>query len=170
MHRGSAGVSELNQRLQEKLNPPSAGKLEFHHGGRVFRLQDRVMQIRNDYDKQVFNGDMGRIVLMDLEEQTLSIDFEDHVVAYDFTQMDEVVHSYAVSIHKSQGSEFPVVVIPILSQHYMMLQRNLLYTGVTRARQMVVLVGEKKAIYMAVRNNRITQRNTRLSARVALKN
>ena len=166
MHRGSVGVSSLNERLQEALNPPAVGKAEFRHGGRVFREGDRVMQIRNDYDRQVFNGDMGHILQIDLEESVVLIDFDGRVVRAEFSQLDEVVHAYAVSIHKAQGSEFPVVVIPILTQHYLMLQRNLLYTGVTRAQKMVVLVGSKQAIAMAVHNDRIASRNTRLAKRL----
>jgi exodeoxyribonuclease V alpha subunit len=166
MHRGAVGVSDLNQRLQEALNPPGGGKLEFRHGHRIFREGDRVMQIRNDYDRLVFNGDMGYLTQIDLEESVVQIEFDGRAVQAEFSQLDEVVHAYAVSIHKAQGSEFPVVVIPLLNQHYMMLQRNLLYTGVTRARKLVVLVGSKQAIAMAVRNNRIASRNTRLALRL----
>ncbi|MGC9347578.1 MAG: SF1B family DNA helicase RecD2 [Anaerolineae bacterium] len=166
MHRGAAGVSALNQRLQAKLNPPDHRKPEKDHGSRVFRQGDRVMQIRNDYERQVFNGDMGAITNIDLEDHLVTVDFEDNPVAYEFTQLDELVHAYAVSVHKSQGSEFPAVVIPILTQHYMMLQRNLLYTAVTRARQLVVLVGTHRAIAIAVHNNRIARRNTRLAERL----
>lgn len=166
MHRGAAGVGELNQRLQERLNPPDARKAESTHGSRVFRVGDRVMQIRNDYDRQIFNGDMGRVVALDLEEHILTVNFDGALVGYEFTQLDELVHAYAVSIHKSQGSEFPVVVIPILTQHYMMLQRNLLYTGVTRAQSLVVLVGNRRAIAIAVHNDKIARRNTRLAERV----
>ena len=166
MHRGSVGVQALNQRLQEALNPPAPNKIEYHHGQRVFREGDRVMQIRNDYDRQVFNGDMGRILRIDLEESQAVIDIDGREVTAEFSQLDEVTHAYAVSIHKSQGSEFPVVVIPLLTQHYMMLQRNLLYTAVTRARKLVVLVGSRRAIGMAVRNDRIAARNTRLAERM----
>jgi len=166
MHRGDTGVSELNRRLQEMLNPPSSSRAEYRQGGRVFRESDRVMQIRNDYERKIFNGDMGVIHKIDLESQLLSIDFEGRLVACEYQQLDELVHAYAVSIHKSQGSEFPVVIIPILMQHYMMLQRNLLYTGVTRARKMVVLVGSKRAIGRAVKNNQIARRNTRLADRL----
>jgi exodeoxyribonuclease V alpha subunit len=166
MHRGAAGVSELNERLQAELNPPGPAKAEHHHGHRVFREGDRVMQIRNDYDRSVFNGDMGHITRIDLEDQVMDVSIDDRSVQYDFTQLDELVHAFAVSIHKAQGSEFPAVVIPLLTQHYMMLQRNLLYTGVTRAQKLVVLVGSKQAIAMAVRNNRIAQRNTRLAQRL----
>jgi len=166
MHRGAAGVGELNRRLQETLNPPDARKAQSVHGSRTFRVGDRVMQILNDYDRQVFNGDMGRVTALDLEEHTLTVNFDGALVGYEFTQLDELVHAYAVSIHKSQGSEFPVVVIPILTQHYMMLQRNLLYTGVTRAAKLVVLVGNPRAIAIAVHNDKIAQRNTRLTERV----
>ncbi|HOU12296.1 MAG TPA: ATP-dependent RecD-like DNA helicase [Anaerolineae bacterium] len=166
MHRGAAGVGELNRRLQETLNPPDARKAQSVHGARTFRVGDRVMQIRNDYDRQVFNGDMGRVTALDLEEHTLTVNFDGALVGYEFTELDELVHAYAVSIHKSQGSEFPVVVIPILTQHYMMLQRNLLYTGVTRAAKLVVLVGNPRAIAIAVHNDKIAQRNTRLTERL----
>ena len=167
MHRGTVGVSDLNERLQAELNPPGPGKAEHRHGHRILREGDRVMQVRNDYDRVVFNGDMGRIERIDLEDQVIIVTIDERAVEYDFSQLDELVHAYAISIHKAQGSEFPVVVIPLLTQHYMMLQRNLLYTGVTRARKLVVLVGSKQAIAMAVRNNRISQRNTRLAQRLA---
>jgi len=166
MHRGAAGVGELNRRLQERLNPPRPDRPEVTLGARTFRLGDRVMQIRNNYDKKVFNGDLGRVVELDLEERTLVVDFDGERVSYEFVQLDELVHAYAASIHKAQGSEFQAVVIPLLSQHYMMLQRNLFYTGVTRARRLVVLVGSWKAVGMAVRNDRIAQRNTRLAERL----
>ena len=166
MHRGAVGVSALNERLQAALNPPSGDRVEIKQGQRVLREGDRVMQIRNNYDLQVFNGDLGKVVRIDLENQAVQVDFEGRGVEYDFSQTDELVHAYAASIHKAQGSEFPVVVIPLLTQHYMMLQRNLLYTGVTRARQMVVLVGTRQAIGIAVRNNRISQRNTKLKERL----
>jgi exodeoxyribonuclease V alpha subunit len=166
MHRGAVGVSELNEHLQEVLNPPAEGKNEFRHGQRVFREGDRVMQVRNDYDRLVFNGDMGIINRINLEEAVIDIEYDGRQVQAEFSQLDEMVHAYAVSIHKAQGSEFPVVVIPILTQHYLMLQRNLLYTGVTRARKLVVIVGSKQAIAIAVHNNRIAARNTRLTRRL----
>jgi exodeoxyribonuclease V alpha subunit len=124
------------------------------------------MQIHNDYDRQVWNGDMGRIIQIDLEAAVVQIDIDGRLVPAEFSQLDELTHAYAVSIHKAQGSEFPVVVIPLLTQHYLMLQRNLLYTGVTRARKLVVLVGSRQAIAMAVRNDRIAMRNTRLAKRL----
>lgn len=166
MHRGAVGVGELNELLQKGLNPPAPGKNEFRHGHRIFREADRVMQIRNDYDRQIYNGDMGQITTIDLEEGLVSINFDGHLVQAEYAQMDELVHAYAVSIHKSQGSEFPVVVIPLLTQHYRMLQRNLLYTAITRARKLVILVGTSQAIAMAVKNNRIASRNTRLALRL----
>lgn len=167
MHRGEAGVTELNQRLQSALNPPAPRKAELRHGARIFREGDRVMQIHNDYDRQIFNGDIGCLQKIDPDGPALSVNFDGRSVEYDATQLDELLHAYAISIHKSQGSEFPVVVIPILTQHYRMLQRNLLYTAVTRARKLVVLVGSRNAIAIAVNNQRVRQRNTRLADRLA---
>jgi len=166
MHRGEAGVTELNQRLQAVLNPPVAQKIELRHGSRIFREGDRVMQIRNDYDRQVFNGDIGTLQKIDLDGPTLSVMLDGRAVDYDLTQLDDLLHAYAISIHKAQGSEFPVVIIPLLTQHYMMLQRNLLYTAVTRAKKLVVLVGSRQAIATAVRNQQVRQRNTRLAQRM----
>jgi len=166
MHRGAAGVSMLNERLQAALNPENPRKAEVRHGSRVFREGDRVMQIRNDYERQIFNGDQGMIATIDTEEHLVTVNFDERIVSCEPLQLEELVHAYAVSIHKSQGSEFPVVVIPLLMQHYMMLQRNLIYTAVTRARKLVVLVGDRKAVGMAVRNNRIVLRNTRLKERL----
>jgi exodeoxyribonuclease V alpha subunit len=167
MHRGAAGVIELNQRLQTALNAPGENKKELRRGGILFREGDRVMQIRNDYDRLVFNGDIGRLQKITLDGPILSVNFEGRMVDYDETQLDELQHAYAISIHKSQGSEFPVVIIPILTQHYMMLQRNLLYTAVTRAKKLVVLVGGRDAIAIAVKNHRVRQRNTMLASRLA---
>jgi exodeoxyribonuclease V alpha subunit len=166
LHRGAAGVGELNRRLQAALNPPDEGKVHRRQGTQVFRVGDRVMQIRNNYDKEVFNGDMARITAMDLVDQVLTVRIDDREVTYEFTELDELVHAYAVSVHKSQGSEYRAVVIPVLTSHYMMLQRNLLYTAVTRARELVVLVGSRRAIGIAVRNNKITERHTALDVRL----
>lgn len=168
MHRGAVGVGALNERLQAVLNPALPQRNELRQSHRVLREGDRLMQIRNDYDKMVFNGDMGRLLHLDKEEQVAILDFDGQRVEYEFYQLDQVVHSYAVSVHKSQGSEYPVVVIPLLTQHYMMLQRNLLYTGITRARRLVVLVGTKQAIAMAVRNDKIMARNTALAERLKI--
>ncbi len=166
MYRGEAGVGMLNERLQETLNPPEPAKPETQYGSRIFRLGDKVMQIRNNYDKDVFNGDMGLVVQVNVEEQILTVSFDDHPVDYEFSELDELLHAYAVSIHKSQGSEYPVVVVPLLTQHYILLQRNLLYTAVTRARELVVLVGTKRAIGIAVRNDTVAKRNSRLAGRL----
>ncbi len=166
LHRGAAGVSELNRRLQQALNPPAQKKPERRRGAYLFRLGDRVMQIRNNYDKEVYNGDMGRIVALNPVEQELTVRIDEREVGYDFSELDELVHAYAVSVHKSQGSEFPAVVVPVLAQHYIMLQRNLLYTAVTRAQKLVVLVGTRRAIGMAVRNNKIRDRHTALGQRL----
>jgi exodeoxyribonuclease V alpha subunit len=126
------------------------------------------MQIINNYEKEVFNGDIGRVVAIEHEEQKLTVKYEDRAVDYDWSQLDELVLAYAISIHKSQGSEYPAVVIPLLSQHYIMLQRNLLYTAITRAKRLVVLVGSRRAIAIATKNNRIQHRHTALAARLAV--
>ncbi len=166
MHRGIIGVGALNEALQTGLNPAAPQKPEKRVGNRVYRIGDRVMQIRNNYDKDVYNGDMGAIQALDLEMQKVTVNIDGRAVVYDFLELDELVHAYAVSVHKSQGSEFPAVVIPVLTSHYMMLQRNLLYTAVTRAKRLVVLVGQPKAIAMAVRNDKVTQRFTGLRERL----
>jgi exodeoxyribonuclease V alpha subunit len=166
LHRGAAGVGELNRRLQAALNPPTSTKPEYRRGAQLYRLGDRVMQIRNNYDKEVFNGDMGRISALDPVDQVLAARIDGREVAYEFSELDELVHAYAVSVHKSQGSEYRAVVVPVLTQHYVMLQRNLLYTAVTRAKELVVLVGTRRAIAMAVRNNKIMDRHTALDARL----
>ncbi len=163
MHKGVVGAGNLNARLQEVLNPNG---LEVRRGERAFRLHDKVMQIRNNYDKDVFNGDMGRITHMDVRERTLSISFDDRIVPYEFDELDEIAPAYAISIHKSQGSEYPAVVIPIMMQHYVLLQRNLIYTGVTRGKKLVILVGESRALHMAVKNNKTRRRFTRLARRL----
>jgi exodeoxyribonuclease V alpha subunit len=166
MHRGEVGVAALNARLQATLNPPGPQTAERLVGGRVFRAGDRVMQIRNNYDKDVFNGDMGRVAAIDLEDQVLSVSMDGHAVAYDFLELDELVHAYAISIHKAQGSEFPAIVAPLLTTHYMMLQRNLLYTAVTRAQKLVVLVGSPRAIGIAVKADRAKERFSGLAERL----
>lgn len=164
MQRGETGARNLNLVLQEDLNSSREG---INYGGTAYRVRDKVMQIKNNYEKAVFNGDIGVVSRIDREEQKLFIDFEGRQVEYDITELDELVLAYATTIHKSQGSEFKVVVAPLTTQHYVMLQKNLLYTCVTRARQILVLVGSKKAVGMAVSNDRVQQRNTRLSQRLA---
>jgi exodeoxyribonuclease V alpha subunit len=166
MYRGTTGVANLNERLQEALNPAASNRPDRPIGGRVFRVRDRLMQVRNNYDKEVFNGDIGLLVYLDGVEQTAVIDFEGRRVSYQWNELDEVVHAFAVSVHKSQGSEYPAVVMPVTMQHYLMLQRNLLYTAVTRARRLAVLVGTRKAIAIAVRNNQVARRHTALDWRL----
>ena len=166
MHRGTVGVANLNAELQALLNPQ--GKV-ITRGGRLFRTNDKVMQIKNNYEKDVFNGDIGRLAGIDLDEQKVQIKFEDRVVDYELSDLDDLVLAYAISIHKSQGAEYPAVIVPLLSQHYIMLQRNLLYTAITRAKRLVVLVGSKRAIAIAVRNNKVQLRYTNLAARLSLR-
>ncbi|HLB48326.1 MAG TPA: helix-hairpin-helix domain-containing protein, partial [Anaerolineales bacterium] len=166
MYRGVVGVANLNTRLQEALNPASAKKGERKLSGRIFRVGDKLMATRNNYDKDTFNGDIGRLRAIDLEEQTLTINFEGREVNYDWLEADELAHAFAISVHKSQGSEYPAVVLPMLTQHYMMLQRNLLYTAITRAKKLCVLVGTRKAIAMAVKNATVAQRYSGLEARL----
>ncbi len=169
MYRGPCGVTALNARLQAALNPPGPDKPEKALYGQIFRPGDKVMQTQNNYDKDVYNGDIGRLLAIDLVEHNLIVEFDGRPVNYDFSETDQVVLAYAVSVHKAQGSEFPVIVMPLLTQHYLMLQRNLLYTGVTRARKLCVLIGSREAIGMAVRNNLTTLRYTALDWRLTKK-
>jgi len=166
MYRGAVGVGNLNHRLQAALNPPTPNKPERGLAGRAFREGDRVIQLRNNYDLNVFNGDVGRISTIDPVAQTLKVDMDDRRVEYNWASADELAHAYAISVHRSQGSEYPAVVMPVMMTHYVMLQRNLLYTGVTRAKKLVVLVGTHKAIAVAVRNNKVAQRYSGLTARL----
>lgn len=165
MTKGSTGTLNLNKELQQALNPSLQ---QIVRGDRVFKLNDKVMQIRNNYDKDVFNGDMGYIVIINAEERELTIRFDDRNIIYDFEELDEIVPAYAITIHKSQGAEYPVVIIPLLMQHFVMLERNLIYTAVTRGKKMVVLVGEMKALAISVKNNKIRKRYTWLAKRLAL--
>ena len=161
MNRGNCGTAVLNEQLSALLNKDAAK--EFQFGSRVFKLGDRVMQTSNNYDKNVFNGDMGRIVEIDPARKMFIVSFENsRRVDYPFDDADQLTLAYAITVHKSQGSEFPAVVIPLLSQHYMMLQRNLLYTGMTRARKLLILIGNTKAVEMAVKNIRLRPRFSRL--------
>ena len=167
MRKGDIGVMELNKRLQAALNP---GKDGVEYGNYTFKVNDRVMQIKNNYDKKVFNGDSGIVERIDKEERSLFVRFEGmEPVEYDFTELDELVLSYATTIHKSQGSEYPVVVMPVMANHWMMLQRNLVYTGMTRAKKFLVIVGTKKAMNRAVRNAVVQKRNTLLWKRLQSK-
>jgi exodeoxyribonuclease V alpha subunit len=163
MHKGTVGAGNLNTELQNALNP---GEDAVFRGGRGFRVNDKIMQIKNNYDKEVFNGDIGRIARIDTEAQEVTISFDGNEVVYDYSDLDEVVLAYAVSVHKSQGSEYPAVIIPVLSQHYVLLQRNLIYTAVTRGRNLVVTVGTRKALAIAVKNDRTQKRFTYLRYRL----
>lgn len=165
MHKGIVGAGNLNTRLQKELNSQGAGILR---GGREYRVNDKIMQIKNNYDKEVFNGDIGRIFRIFPEEQQVVINFDNRKVVYDYSDLDELVPAYAVSIHKSQGSEYPAVVVPILTQHYILLQRNLIYTAVTRGKKLVVLVGTQKALAIGINNNKTQKRYTGLEYRLAV--
>lgn len=163
MQRGETGTANMNRLLQKALNQD----IRFiRYGGTVFKVGDKVMQIRNNYDKNVFNGDIGQIEDIDMEDRTLLINFDGNIVEYDSTELDEIVLAYAITIHKSQGSEYPIVVAPLTTQHYVMLQRNLLYTCITRAKKVFVLIGSLKALGISISNNKIVARNTRLAQRL----
>ena len=163
MRRSTVGTDNLNRRLQEALN---TNLTETVQGGRNFRVGDKVMQVRNNYDYDVFNGDIGRISSVDQVEKQVLISFPDKVVRYDMADLNELVLAYATTVHKAQGSEYTAVVIPLLTQHYMMLQRNLLYTAITRAKELVVIVGTKEALGVAIRNNKVVERNSHLASRI----
>ena len=172
MQRGAVGAANLNQALQAAVNPPVPDGNgnpvpELHRGGYAFRPGDKVMQIRNNYDKEVFNGDIGTIQGIDMAEKTLTVLFDDRRVEYDVTELDETVLAYATTVHKAQGAEYPMVVMPVMMTHFTMLQRNLLYTGVTRAKKALVLVGQKKAVAYCVKNLTVDRRNTLLSERLS---
>jgi len=159
MHRGLTGAQNLNAELQAALNP---GGVEIRHGDHLFRVGDKVMQTRNDYDKEVFNGDMGEITAYDADAGLVAIAFDEREVIYERKELDALALGYAITVHKSQGSEYPAVVLPITTQHAIMLQRNLIYTAITRARKLLILIGTEKAISMAVQNMKPDQRYTRL--------
>jgi putative SOS response-associated peptidase YedK len=150
MNRGGLGVRSLNIDLQKVLNPPGQDKIEKF--GSTFAPKDKVMQIENDYDKEVYNGDIGFVTKVDAEAGEVSVDFDGREIVYESGELDSLVLAYATTIHKAQGSEYPAVILPVATQHYAMLQRNLLYTGLTRGKRLVVLVGQRKAVAMAVRN------------------
>ena len=163
MQRGVVGAGKLNLMLQEALNPQGD---QLFRSGYAYRVNDKVMQIRNNYEKEVFNGDIGLVVSVDMQNRVLSVDFDGRIVSYESTELDEIVHAYATTIHKAQGSEYPIVVMPVLMSHFVMLQRNLIYTGITRAKKVLVIVGTKKALAYAVRNVTVTKRNTHLKMRL----
>jgi exodeoxyribonuclease V alpha subunit len=164
MHRGTIGATNLNIELQRTLNSNQQG---ITHGSRTFKLGDKVMQITNNYDKEVFNGDIGWVSRINQEDRELTIDFDGRSITYEHSDLDEVVLAYAISVHKSQGSEYLVVILPVTTQHYMLLQRNLIYTGITRAKKLVVLIGTKKALAIAIKNNKPQLRFTHLSGRLS---
>ncbi len=163
MHRGLLGTINLNREMQSLLNPGANG---LEHGATTLRPGDKVMQLRNNYDKGVFNGDLGRIASIDMEERSIKVDFLDKVVGYESDELDEISLAYATSVHKSQGSEYPVVILPLHTSHYLMLHRSVLYTAVTRGKKLVVLVGSRKALAMAIRNVRVERRNTGLKEKL----
>jgi len=165
MHKGTVGAGNLNVEIQKALNPGEEGVLR---GGRLYKVHDKVMQVVNNYEKEVYNGDIGMISSIDEEAKEIVVAIDEREIIYDYADLDELVHAYAVSIHKSQGSEYPAVVMPILTQHYVMLQRNLLYTGITRGKKLVVIVGTKKAMAIAVRNNKTQKRYTLLKERIGI--
>jgi exodeoxyribonuclease V alpha subunit len=169
MNRGGIGARSLNVDLQKALNPPT-DEIFVERFGYTYRVGDKVMQTDNDYDKEVFNGDVGYVRSIDSAAQQMIIEFDGRPVEYQFGELDEIALAYAVSIHKSQGSEYPAVVIPMMMQHYMMLRRNLLYTGITRGRNMVVLVGQKQAIGMAVKGGVEGQRWSKLGEWLSFSN
>jgi exodeoxyribonuclease V alpha subunit len=160
MNRGGVGARSLNIELQRALNPP--GEIRVERFGWTYCPGDKVMQVENDYDKDVYNGDLGIVTAIDIEEGELVADFDGRKVTYGFAELDELALAYATTIHKSQGSEYPAVVIPLMTQHYPMLQRNLVYTGVTRGKRLVVIVGQLKALAIAVKGARIRRRWSKL--------
>jgi exodeoxyribonuclease V alpha subunit len=166
MHRGPAGVTELNRVLQEQLNPPKAGTVEIRHGDQVFREGDRLLQNMNNYDKEVYNGDIGRLVQIDRKNSCFVVEFDQGRVIYEFSEVDQLRLAYALTVHKSQGSEYPVVVMVFHSTHHIMLQRNLLYTALTRAEKMAVVIGDDKGVWTAVRRGEEAKRYTRLRERL----
>ncbi len=164
MHKGTVGAGNLNKELQKVLNP---GALEADKGVRIYAVNDKVMQIKNNYDKKVYNGDIGVITDINHEDQELTIKFGERYVEFSFSDLDEVTLAYAITIHKSQGSEYNAVIIPVVTQHYILLQRNLLYTAITRGKKLVVMVGTKKAMSIGIHNNRVTERFTYLKERLS---
>jgi exodeoxyribonuclease V alpha subunit len=169
MHRGEVGAQKLNAALQDRLNPAAEGKAELVRGQRRFRPGDKVIQLKNDYDKDVYNGDVGRVLdasSTGAGKPRLVVDMDGRTLEYEADELDQLAPAYALSVHKSQGSEYPAVVVPLSTQHYMLLQRNLLYTAITRGKRLVVLVGSKKALRLAVRNDDTRLRWTWLAERL----
>ncbi len=167
MTRGLVGTRNLNQVLQQLLNPPSPEKPELTWGGTTFRIGDRVIQLKNDYDRRVFNGDLGTVTAIDPIEKSAIITVDGEEIEYDYADLNEVTLAWSCTIHKSQGSEYPVVIMPVSMSHYVMLSRNLIYTGLTRAKQLAIIVGSSKAIALSVDQWNQKQRYTRLVERLA---
>jgi len=163
MHKGIVGIANLNQILQKALNPEFA---EAANKSLYFKPGDKVMHLKNNYQKDVFNGDIGAVVSIDTVKTSLSVDYYGRIVNYDFTETDELSLAYAITVHKSQGSEYPAVIVPIMTQHFVLLQRNLLYTAITRGKKLVVIVGSKKAVNIALKNDRPGNRITGLANRL----
>jgi exodeoxyribonuclease V alpha subunit len=166
MTRGVVGTRNLNGVLQQLLNPPSPNKAEINRGGMVFREGDRIIQLKNDYDRDIYNGDLGTITRIDPTEQEMIVQIDGREVIYDYADLNEITLAYSITIHKSQGSEYPVVILPLYTQHYVMLSRNLVYTGITRGKKLVILVGSGKAIAISVKQQNEQQRYTRLRERL----
>ena len=164
MQRGVIGAASLNTQLQKTLNPQQH---VLHRSGMIFGARDKVMQIRNNYDKDVYNGDIGTVISADVENRLLNVDFDGRIVIYESSELDELVLAYATTVHKSQGSEYPVVIMPIMMSHFVMLQRNLLYTGITRARSIMILIGQKKALSYCIHNVTVNDRNSNLAKRLS---
>ena len=165
MHNFELGTRNLNERLQALLNPMQSGP-EVKRGGATFRVGDKVLQTRNNYDKDVFNGDIGRIFEINEEDQRLTVEYDGRLVEYDFEELEELLLAYAMTVHKSQGSEYPAVVVPVHTQHFVMLRRNLLYTAITRGKKLVVLIGTRKALAVAVQRHDTSRRYTGLCRRL----
>ena len=166
MQRGIIGTHNLNKVVQELLNPPNPLKAEINRGSNIFRVGDRVIQLKNDYEREVFNGDLGKIAEIDPVEQKMIINYDGRSVTYDYADLNEVGLAWAISIHKSQGSEYPVVILPLYMQHFLLLSRNLFYTGLTRAKKLALVIGSEKAIGFTVKQQKEQQRYTRLEERL----
>ena len=160
MKTGECGTRSFNIELQKILNPNYKRGIE--RFDQIYSVKDKVMQTINNYDKGIYNGDIGYIIAIDKEDQKIRIDFSGREVIYEYSELEEIVLCYAMTIHKSQGSEYPVIIIPVITQHYMMLQKNLLYTAITRAKQLAIVIGQKQAIKIAVNNRTVAARHTKL--------